>query len=153
VEYIKDRPHAGTVKAVSVSTEKGKKKVNTAGVTLREGFGIIGDAHAGTKNRQVSILAAESIEKMRAKGLSVRPGDFAENITTECVDLSILRIGDRLKIGGDVLLEISQIGKECHSRCEIYYQAGECVMPKEGIFGRVLNGGFVKPGDKVEIIT
>jgi cyclic pyranopterin phosphate synthase len=141
-----------TIKAISISKEKGKKKTNIESATFKEDFGIIGDAHAGTENRQVSLLAAESIEKMRAKGLDVGSGDFAENITTEGVDLSILKTGDRLKIEGEVLLEISQIGKECHSRCEIYYQAGDCVMPREGIFGRVLKVGFIKPGDKIEIV-
>ncbi len=113
-------------------------------------YGIEGDAHAGTKNRQISLLAAESIAKMKAKGLNVGPGDFAENITTENIDLYRLKIGAQLRVGSEVILEISQIGKVCHMRCDIYYQAGDCVMPKEGIFARVVKGGVIQPGDIVE---
>lgn len=143
----------GTVKAVSISKEKGTKKVNVDSILLKENFGVIEDAHAGAKNRQVSLLAEESIEKMRDKGLKVGAGDFAENITTQDIDLLSLKIGSRLKIGKEVLLEISQIGKECHTRCNIYYQAGDCVMPKEGIFARVVNGGMIKPKDKITVIN
>ena len=117
---------------------------------LKEDFGIVGDAHAGTPKRQVSLLAIESVEKMRAKGLKVNPGDFAENITTEGIDLLGLKIGDSLRLGREVILELSQIGKECHTRCNIYYQAGDCVMPKEGIFARVVKGGEIKAGDGIE---
>jgi len=141
-----------TVKAISISRKKGTKKINTDSVTLKKDFGILGDIHAGTKKRQVSFLAEESINKMRAKGLSVGSGDFAENITTEGIDLLNLKLGDKLKVGKEALLEISQIGKICHSRCEIYYQVGDCVMPKEGVFARVLTGGIIKKGDKLEII-
>ena len=88
---------------------------------------------------------------MRVRGLNVGPGDFAENITTEGIDLLSLKIGTRLKVGRDALLEISQIGKDCHSRCAIYYQAGDCVMPKEGIFTKVLKGGIIRPGDRLEV--
>lgn len=142
----------GKVKAVSISKIKGTKKINLPSVTLREGFGIVGDVHAGTKKRQVSLLALESIEKVKARGLAVGPGDFAENITTEGIDLLRLKIGSRLKIGQQVLLEISQRGKQCHARCNIYEQAGDCVMPGEGIFARVLEGGVVRPQDRLEII-
>lgn len=141
----------GVVIAVSVSEKKGMKKTNVESVEIKSDFGIIGDAHAGTKKRQVSLLAKESIEKMREKGLSVGPGNFAENITTEGIDLPGLTIGSKLEIGSDVLMEVSQIGKECHTRCAIYYQAGACVMPKEGIFARVLKGGVIAPGDKIII--
>ena len=141
----------GKVKAISVSKEKGTKKENVPSARLKEDFGIIGDAHAGTKRREVSLLALESIEKMKAKGLNVGPGDFAENITTEEIDLLHLKIGTELKIGNQVLLEISQIGKQCHTRCNIYYQAGDCVMPREGIFARVLEGGSIKPEDKIAV--
>ena len=116
---------------------------------LKEDSGIEGDAHAGTPKRQVSLLAIESVEKMRAKGLKVSPGDFAENITTEGIDLLGLKIGERLSLGSGAILEISQIGKECHTRCNIYYQAGDCVMPKEGIFAKVIKGGTVKTGDEI----
>jgi MOSC domain-containing protein YiiM len=107
------------------------------------------DAHAGPGHRQVSLLAVESIAKMKAKGLSVGPGDFAENITVEGIDLVSLRPGERLR-SGEALLEITQIGKECHDRCAIYHQAGDCVMPKEGVFARVLHGGTLRAGDPME---
>lgn len=142
----------GIVIAVSVSEKKGTKKRNVASVELKEDFGIVGDAHAGTKNREVSLLASESIKKMQDKGLKVTSGDFAENITTEGIDLMSLKIGDKVKIGEDTILEISQIGKVCHARCNIYYEAGDCVMPKEGIFGHVIKEGVVKPNDIIEKI-
>lgn len=141
----------GKVRAVSVSKKKGQRKENVLLVNLKEDFGILGDVHAGS-DRQVSLLAIESIEKMRRKGLEVNPGDFAENITTESIDLLKLSIGDKVSIGDTVIVEISQIGKECHSRCNIYYTAGDCVMPKEGIFARILKGGTITAGDKVEVV-
>ncbi|ADL07059.1 MOSC domain-containing protein [Thermosediminibacter oceani] len=141
----------GKVVAVCVSEKKGEKKRDVGKAMLIEGFGIEGDAHAGAWHRQVSLLALESIDKMREKGLSVGPGDFAENITTEGIDLSSLPVGTRLRIN-DVLLEVTQIGKECHERCAIYRQAGDCIMPKEGIFARVLRGGVVSAGDEIEVI-
>jgi molybdopterin adenylyltransferase len=119
-------------------------------VKLIEDWGIEGDIHAGKWHRQISFLAIESIEKMRAKGLNVRPGAFAENITTEFIDIPNLYIGDVVKIGLSEL-EITQIGKECHSKCAIYYQAGDCVMPREGIFARVLKGGTLVVGDECEV--
>ncbi|MDO8748776.1 MAG: MOSC domain-containing protein [Candidatus Omnitrophota bacterium] len=139
----------GRILAISVSDKKGVRKTNVNSAVLEEDFGIVGDAHAGTKNRQVSLLAQESIEKMKAKGLKVKAGDFAENITTEGLDLLGLKIGDRLKINDEVILELSQIGKVCHTRCNIYYQAGDCVMPKEGIFAKVIKGGEIKAGDSI----
>lgn len=142
----------GKIVAVSISEKKGTKKHNVKSATLKSDFGILGDAHAGEKLRQVSLLARESIEKMKAKGLAVGPGDFAENITTQDIDLLNLKIGIKLRLAQDIILEITQIGKVCHSKCNIYYQAGDCVMPKEGIFARVLKGGTVKVGDKVEVI-
>ncbi len=142
-------PPAGKVVAVCVSGRKGEKKVPVPSVTLVAEHGVDRDAHAGPWHRQVSLLAVESIAKMKEKGLSVGPGDFAENITVEGIDLVALRPGERL-CSGDVLLEITQIGKECHNRCAIYYQAGDCVMPKEGIFARVLRGGTLKAGDPME---
>jgi len=134
--------------AVCVSINKGERKTPREVVELRENHGIIGDAHAGEWHRQVSLLAQESIEKMQAMGLKVVAGDFAENITTQGIELPSLPIGTRLALGGTVL-EVTQIGKECHTRCAIYHQAGDCVMPKEGIFARVLHGGVVKPGDEI----
>ena len=139
----------GKIIAVSISEKKGMKKRNAESVELKEDLGIVGDAHAERGKRQVSLLAVESIEKMKAKGLNVKPGDFAENITTQAIDLLDLKIGDRLRVGQEVMLEISQIGKVCHTRCSIYYQAGDCVMPKEGIFAKVLKGGAIRPGDEI----
>jgi MOSC domain-containing protein YiiM len=139
----------GKVVAVCISSSKGERKTPVAAVELREEHGIVGDAHAGPWHRQVSLLARESIDKMRALGLDVTTGDFAENLTTEGVDLLALPIGTRLSVGA-AELEVTQIGKECHTRCAIYHQAGDCVMPKEGIFARVLRGGIVRPGDEVK---
>ena len=141
----------GKVLAVNISEEKGTKKTNIQSCDLLKDFGLQGDAHAGPWHRQVSLLANESIEKMRAKGLNVGYGDFAENITTEGIDLVHLPIGTEMRIGNSVILRVTQIGKECHERCAIYYQAGDCVMPKEGIFAEVVTEGEVKVGD--EIIT
>ena len=139
------------VLAVCISENKGERKKPVESVELRENHGIVGDGHAGDWHRQVSLLAQESIDKMRALGLDVNAGDFAENITTTGIDLVSLPIGSRLQAGG-TLLEVTQIGKECHTRCAIYYQAGDCVMPKEGIFVKVINGGVIKPGDAIEKI-
>ena len=136
----------GSVVAVSISSNKGERKTPVATVTLQAEHGIVGDAHAGSWHRQVSLLAFESIAKMRAFGLNVSSGAFAENITTAGVDLVALPIGTRLTIGS-AILEVTQIGKECHSRCAIFEQAGDCVMPKEGIFARVVVGGIIRPGD------
>jgi MOSC domain-containing protein YiiM len=139
------------VLAVCISENKGERKKPVEAVELRENHGIVGDGHAGDWHRQVSLLAQESIDKMRAMGLDVNAGDFAENITTSGIDLVSLPIGSRLQVG-ETLLEVTQIGKECHTRCAIYYQAGDCVMPKEGIFARVITGGVIRPGDGIEKI-
>jgi len=140
-----------SVVAVCISEKKGERKTPVPGVTLKENHGIVGDAHAGEWHRQVSLLAQESIEKMQRMGLSVTAGDFAENVTTLGIDLPSLAIGTQLTIGG-TLLEVTQIGKECHTRCAIFHQAGDCVMPKEGIFVKVLRGGTVKPGDSITVV-
>ncbi len=137
--------------AVCISTEKGERKTPVPQVELGEEHGIIGDAHAGEWHRQVSLLALESIEKMQRMGLDVSPGDFAENITTFGIDLLSLPIGTRLALG-EAIVEVTQIGKECHTRCAIYNQAGDCVMPKEGIFARVLRGGVIRPGDGISVL-
>ncbi|QXE91183.1 MOSC domain-containing protein [Geomonas subterranea] len=142
---------SASVVAVNISRNKGERKKAAPEVHLRENFGIIGDGHAGDWHRQVSLLAQESIDKMVQLGLAVGAGDFAENITTRGIDLMHLPIGARLGIG-PVVLEISQIGKVCHTRCAIYYQAGDCVMPKEGIFATVISGGVVRPDDKIELL-
>ena len=142
----------GQVVAVCISENKGERKTPVQAVELRENHGIVGDAHAGDWHRQVSLLASESIDKMRKLGLDVDSGDFAENITTSGIELVSLPIGTRLRVG-ETELEVTQIGKECHTRCAIYYQAGDCVMPKEGIFARVITGGMIRPGDEVEVVT
>ncbi|MDF1526833.1 MAG: MOSC domain-containing protein [bacterium] len=135
------------IHAISISKTKGVRKDNVTSAVLRPDHGIVGDAHSGNWHRQVSLLAKESIEKMIERGLAVGPGDFAENITTEGIDLVALPIGGRLRMGGDVLVEVTQIGKECHDRCAIYHEAGDCVMPREGIFVKVLTGGTINLGD------
>lgn len=134
--------------ATCISENKGERKKPVDSVELRENHGIVSDAHAGNWHRQVSLLASESIDKMRKLGLDVDSGDFAENLTTCGIDLVSLPIGSRLHIG-NTLLEVTQIGKECHTRCAIYYQAGDCVMPKEGIFASVVRGGTIKAGDTI----
>jgi MOSC domain-containing protein YiiM len=141
----------GKILAVNISQKKGEKKQNIKGGLLIENTGLEGDAHAESGIRQLSLLAMESIEKIRAKGLDVRCGDFAENLTTEGIDLPVLPVGTRLKIGQDVLLEVTQIGKVCHDRCHIYNTVGDCVMPKEGIFVKILSGGNVQVGDPIEV--
>ncbi len=139
----------GKVASVNLSEKKGMRKTPVPEGHLKEGFGMEGDAHAsGEWGRQVSLLQLESIGKMKAKGLDVGAGDFAENITTEGIDLTGLKLGDKLRIG-PAEVEITQIGKKCHSRCEIYRLAGDCIMPREGIFAKVLRGGRVKKGDPV----
>jgi MOSC domain-containing protein YiiM len=139
--------------SVNVSDRKGMRKKPVGEIVVKTDFGIEGDAHASSEwHRQVSLLALESINKMRDAGLDVHPGDFAENITTEGIDLVSLPLGTKVHIGSEVVGEVSQIGKECHTRCAIYYQAGDCVMPKEGIFIKVVRGGKVAAGDTIEIV-
>jgi MOSC domain-containing protein YiiM len=138
--------------AVCSSETKGVRKNNIHKGELKTEFGLIGDAHADSGwHRQVSLLAQESIEKMRKMGFEVGPGDFAENITCEGIELLSLPIGTRLTVGDDVILEISQIGKECHSGCAIFKQTGKCIMPKEGVFARVIRGGPVNTGDEIVV--
>lgn len=141
---------SGTIVAINTSTEKGERKKPVAFAEFRENHGIVGDGHAGEWHRQVSLLAIESINKMKQLGLDVGAGDFAENITTEGIDLVSLPIGTRISLG-ETLLEVTQIGKECHTRCAIYYQAGDCVMPKEGIFAKVIQGGLAHTGEAVTV--
>ena len=143
----------GVIKAISVSKEKGVPKTNVSKVALKTDLGIVGDAHAGNWHRQVSLLAAESIDKMLARGAKVSPGDFAENITTEGIDLLSLSVGSRLRLGESVELEITQFGKKCHDRCEIFEQVGDCIMPREGVFARVTRPGRINVGDVIEVIT
>lgn len=143
----------GRVASINISDLKGERKKPVHEANIISDFGIEGDAHASPKGRrQVSLLAVESIDKMRKKGLDVHPGDFAENITTEGIDLLRLPLGTKIHIGADIVAEVSRIGKKCRSRCAIYYQAGDCVMPREGIFVRIIKGGTIKKGDEMEVV-
>ena len=142
----------GKVLAVCTSKKKSTRKHNVNQAELRPNWGIVGDAHAADWHRQVSVLAWESIEKMRAVGLKVNAGSFGENITTEGMSLVDLPVGTRLRMG-EALVEVTQIGKVCHERCAIYYEAGDCVMPREGIFVRVHEGGSVQVGDILEVLA
>ena len=139
--------------AVCKSNKKGTKKEIVAEGVLGEDYGLIGDAHADCcTHRQVSLLAIESINKMRSLGFNVAPGDFAENLTTEGIDLVSLPVGIHISIGGEIILELTQIGKECHTGCAIYRQIGKCIMPREGVFTKVIRGGFVTAGDTIKIL-
>ncbi len=143
----------GTIKAISVSKSRGTQKSNVPSADLEIDFGIAGDAHGGDWHRQVSLLAVESIDKMIAKGAKVAPGNFAENITTEGLNLSALEIGSKLKLGDGAEVEITQFGKECHSHCEVFQQIGDCIMPREGVFAKVLEAGHIKVGDVIEVLN
>ncbi|MGE5354086.1 MAG: MOSC domain-containing protein [Acidobacteriota bacterium] len=144
----------GRIIAISISTRKGIPKANVPSARLVENFGLEGDAHAGNWHRQVSLLALESIEKMRAKGLpSLRPGAFAENLTTEFLNLPVIKVGTRIKIGHEAEIEITQIGKECHTHCAIYQKTGDCIMPREGIFARVIKPGKIFIGDEILVLN
>ena len=139
-----------TVIALSLSERRGIKKHNVPSANLIAGFGMGGDAHGGNWHRQISLLGIESIAIMRSRGADVKPGDFAENITVEGAVLHQLPIGTKLTIG-EAELEVTQIGKECHTNCEIFYQVGSCIMPTQGIFAKVLKSGNVQPGDTMII--
>ena len=142
-----------TIIAVCRSDEKGTRKQTQARGTLEQEYGLVGDAHAdGASHRQVSLLATESIAKMQGSGFDVGPGDFAENLTTEGLELKSIPVGTRLRVGNEIILEITQIGKDCHAGCAIFRQIGKCVMPKEGVFARVIEGGTVETGDSIGII-
>jgi cyclic pyranopterin phosphate synthase len=142
----------GRIKAISISKEKGTPKVNVPKARLQVSFGIVGDAHAGNWNRQISLLSVECIDKMDKKGLNISPGDFAENITTEGINLEDLTIGSRLKLGSTVELEITKFGKTCHGHCQIYEQIGDCIMPRKGVFAVVIHGGSIHAGDNIEVV-
>lgn len=146
-------PGPGTVVSVNLSERKTVRKTRYDCGILELDRGFEGDAHAGDWHRQVSLLALESIQKMQAAGLDVGPGDFAENITTVGIDLLALPIGSVVKVGDSSLLEISQIGKVCHTKCAIFYQAGDCVMPREGLFAVVRTAGDVNVGDSIEVVS
>jgi MOSC domain-containing protein YiiM len=139
--------------AISVSDRRGTKKHNVPRAELRVEHGIVGDAHAGPGIRQVSLLGIESVRKMQGHGIEVAPGDFAENVTTEGIEVFSLPIGTRLQLGTSAVGEVTQIGKTCHDRCEIFRTVGDCVMPREGIFIRVLEAGEIRPGDPIEVLS
>lgn len=139
------------VKAVCISEKKGTRKIEVPSINVLTNHGIIGDAHAGNWHRQISLLADESIDTIRQSGMELTPGAFAENIITEGIALKNLLVGTKLKIG-NTLLEVTQIGKECHNDCEIKRTAGKCVMPTEGIFAIVLSDGIIRSGDMIEIV-
>lgn len=141
----------GTVKAVCTSTVKGIQKSEQASVTLLPDHGIVGDAHAGPWHRQVSLLSFEQIEAFKDRGAEVGNGAFGENLIVEGFDLKDLPLGTRFECG-DALLELTQVGKECHAHCAIYHQMGDCIMPREGVFCKVLRGGTVSAGDAIQIM-
>lgn len=142
------------ITSINTSAHKGTRKTPVAGGhdIVIEQFGLASDAHAGHWHRQVSFLAAESIQTARDRGLNVHEGDFGENFTTQGINLLSLPLGTQLKLGSEVIIEISQIGKVCHTRCAIYYLAGDCIFPHEGIFGVVLQGGEVHIGDDIRVV-
>ncbi len=138
--------------AVCRSDEKGTRKQDIRSGYIKDNYGLADDAHADCcTHRQVSLLDMSSINKMRNQGYEINPGDFAENLTTEGIDLISLPIGTRLSIGKEAILEISQIGKDCHTGCAIFQQIGKCIMPKEGVFARVIHGGQVNAGDEINV--
>ena len=141
------------ITSIAISKKKGTRKVMVEEAHIIEDQGIQGDAHAGPWHRQVSLLAAESIDRARRRGLDVTFGDFAENIATSGIDWKRMPVGTKVQLGDSALVEITQIGKKCQNRCAIYYMAGDCIMPREGIFARVLKGGRIRCGDKIHIIS
>jgi len=143
----------GKILAVCSSKKKGTRKGVMRNGVLKQEYGLVGDAHANSdSHRQISLLAIESINKMRDMGYGVSMGDFAENLTTDGIHLFSLPVGTKLEVGNDVTLEITQIGKECHTKCAIFRQVGKCVMPEEGVFARVLRGGVVHTGDSIKTV-
>lgn len=140
---------SGKITAVCTSASKGTVKVDVGSGTLLEEFGLDGDAHGGFAHRQISIIASEDIDTMRDRLPDLGPGSFAENLTTEGFDLESLSVGDRIETEGGCLLEVSQIGKECHAKCQVFHLTGDCIMPKKGVFCRVIRGGAVKRGDYI----
>lgn len=140
----------GKILAICISEKKGVQKRNVGEAVLLEDFGIENDAHAGKWHRQVSLLSAEKINAFREKGAEVNYGDFGENLVVEGIDFSSLSVGTKL-VCNDVILELTQIGKECHSRCQIYHKMGDCIMPREGVFARVLKGGRIRLGDELMV--
>ncbi|MBN1974230.1 MAG: hypothetical protein JW787_11360 [Sedimentisphaerales bacterium] len=143
----------GRIKAISISEKKGMRKKNVPEAKLEVDHGIVGDAHAGKWHRQISLLGFESIAKVIAQGANISPGDYAENITTEGIDFSLLKVGDKLRLSRDIELEITQFGKKCHHDCEIFKLLGDCIMPREGVFTKVIKSGSIKVGDEIEVMN
>ena len=141
----------GKIMAVCISEKRGTQKKNIEKVRLIENFGLEGDAHGGNWHRQLSLLSYEKVRAFEEKGISVEDGAFGENLLVEGFDFKTLPVGTRFRCG-DALLEMTQIGKECHSHCEIYQAVGDCIMPREGVFARVLHGGEIQIGDEMEIV-
>ena len=141
----------GRIEAICISREKGTVKETVTDAELRVGHGIVGDAHAGDWHRQVSLLPSESIAEVRTMMPDLADGAFAENLVTSGMDLARVRVGDKVAIGDDVLLEVTQIGKECHHGCAIRRITGDCIMPREGVFCRVLKGGRIRPGQPAHL--
>lgn len=141
----------GKIMAVCISEKRGTQKKNIEKVRLIENFGLEGDAHGGNWHRQVSLLSYEKVRAFEEKGISVEDGAFGENLLVEGFDFKTLPVGTRFRCE-DALLEMTQIGKECHSHCEIYQAVGDCIMPREGVFARVLHGGMIQIGDEMEIV-
>ncbi len=144
----------GKIAAISISKKKGIPKTNVESARMIENYGIESDAHAGNWHRQVSLLPLESIEKMHKAGLpKLRAGAFAENLTIEGITLNQLPVGTKIKVGNSILIEVTQIGKECHDKCAIFFKVGDCVMPREGIFAKIIIGGELFVGDEIEILS
>ncbi len=140
-----------SVFCISISSEFGRKKVNVERTLLIAGAGLLGDIHGSTE-RPVSLLPCESFSKLSHPALKITPGDFAENIATLGLDFGNLRPGSRLRLGGSALIEVVQVGKECHNECEIRQKVGDCIMPVEGVFARVIRGGEIKTGNPTEVL-
>lgn len=140
------------IESIAISKKKGTRKTCVSKATIIQDHGLADDAHAGKWHRQVSFLSSESIAAAKEKGLDVSFGDFAENIATSGIDWMAIPVGTPIKLGRDVIVEITQIGKVCHKKCAIYYQAGDCIMPREGIFAKVIRGGEIEINDPIEIL-
>lgn len=138
--------------SIAISKKKGTRKTPVEEAFISKDHGLEGDAHAGKWHRQVSFLSSESIESVKDQGLDVTFGDFAENIASVGIDWKTLPLGTRVQLGDTVIVEITQIGKECHNKCAIYYMAGDCIMPREGVFARVLEEGTIHRGDPIQIL-
>jgi len=139
----------GRIYKISIASDKGMKKTNIDSAEIRKDYGIVGDAHAGSL-RQISLLPFESFDKVKNELIDIKPGDFAENITTSGLDFKFVSIGKKIKIGEKIELEITQIGKECHNGCYIREVVGDCIMPREGVFAKVIRGGNIRVGDKIQ---